>query len=713
MYYIDIENTGWKRVSKTITVNKAAWGAGYQDYCNIGCGGLYATYVATVELCGFKLEKGNKATDWTPAPGDVDAGINNITEITTTQSTQISAMQGQISALITEDTTIKGNYNALVSRYNATVAEVDSVKTTISEHTTLIDANTDDILSVQTKANTLESDLNGTKSTVSAIQSDLTGVESRVSTAESSIEQQAAEIALTVKESDITGNYLIGKINLSSTTATIAAKHINLAGAVTISMLANDTKTQLNTATSNASTALTNAAAAQSTADEANTAATAAAVTANAAKDWMDASGAPLLGMVKKWTDGAVSDTTQILGGWLKTNTVTADKLAIGDFTNLATVDENDAATATDNNRLTFLSGGGYVRGDGYITKYTATTGNMMLSVAKRNTLQAGDKIYFSITGHVDSGGSTNTIRARVMCGDDPAVTDSVSAYANLAMTTSDGTFTGTITVTDAMAVKKYFCVGLNDNRTTKTQVYVKDVMFYRQASAVLIADGAIKAAKIDVEDLFAQNITAKDMTLVDGCKIGAFSVDASCLIGEYTYRGITYGFEIGNPEAIGSWINIKLGDNAIFEIDGSGGMTASSVKTTAGVDLDELNTIVSGKEPTQKRAYAGCYHKNGYDCFLHAANVVATSVVFQLATAYRPRTAAVVSGWCYNKSQGGYYPCVGLVNADGTWSYLSALTSFGAATPYFLYSKADSINRLSNFSVWLTGAWATNTNGA
>ena len=263
------------------------------------------------------------------------------------------------------------------------------------------------------------------------------------------------------------------------------------------------------------------------------------------------------------------------------------------------------------------------------------------------------------------------------------------------------------------MAVKKYFCVGLNDNRTTKTQVYVKDVMFYRQASAVLIADGAIKAAKIDVEDLFAQNITAKDMTLVDGCKIGAFSVDASCLIGEYTYRGITYGLEIGNPEAIGSWINIKLGDNAIFEIDGSGGMTASSVKTTAGVDLDELNTIVSGKEPTQKRAYAGCYYKNGYDCFLHAANVVATSVVFQLATAYRPRTAAVVSGWCYNKSQGGYYPCVGLVNADGTWSYLSALTSFGAATPYFLYSKADSINRLSNFSVWLTGAWATNTNGA
>ena len=57
----------------------------------------------------------------------------------------------------------------------------------------------------------------------------------RIEAAESTITQQAEQIELKVSESDVTGDYVIGKINLSSTTATIAASHIDLQGAVTIS----------------------------------------------------------------------------------------------------------------------------------------------------------------------------------------------------------------------------------------------------------------------------------------------------------------------------------------------------------------------------------------------------------------------------------------------------------------------------------------------
>jgi len=57
----------------------------------------------------------------------------------------------------------------------------------------------------------------------------------RIEAAESTITQQAEQIELKVSESDITGNYLVSKINLSSTTATIQASHIDLQGAVTIS----------------------------------------------------------------------------------------------------------------------------------------------------------------------------------------------------------------------------------------------------------------------------------------------------------------------------------------------------------------------------------------------------------------------------------------------------------------------------------------------
>lgn len=57
------------------------------------------------------------------------------------------------------------------------------------------------------------------------------GMASRVTTAESSITQNANNIALKVSESDVTGNYLVGKINLSSTTAQIEAERVNIAGA--------------------------------------------------------------------------------------------------------------------------------------------------------------------------------------------------------------------------------------------------------------------------------------------------------------------------------------------------------------------------------------------------------------------------------------------------------------------------------------------------
>lgn len=135
----------------------------------------------------YKIEKGNKATDWTPAPEDTQSQIDNITEITTSHTTSISTMQGQISSLISEDTTIKGNYDALLSRYNATVNTVDSMKTTIGEHTTILNSQNDSIVAVTTKANTIESNLAGTTQTVSEVKSNLSGTQERVTKVETSL----------------------------------------------------------------------------------------------------------------------------------------------------------------------------------------------------------------------------------------------------------------------------------------------------------------------------------------------------------------------------------------------------------------------------------------------------------------------------------------------------------------------------------------------
>lgn len=159
----------------------------------------------------YKIETGNKATDWTPAPEDTQSQIDNITEITTSHTTSISTIQGQISSLISEDTTIKGNYDTLLSRYNATVATVDGMKTTIGEHTTILNNQNDSIAAVTMKANTIESNLAGTTQTVSEVKSNLAGTQERVTKVETSLSGLTTRVSNT--ETDL-ANLEIGGRNL-------------------------------------------------------------------------------------------------------------------------------------------------------------------------------------------------------------------------------------------------------------------------------------------------------------------------------------------------------------------------------------------------------------------------------------------------------------------------------------------------------------------
>lgn len=159
----------------------------------------------------YKIETGNKPTDWTPAPEDTQSQIDNVTEITTSHTTSICTMQGQISSLISEDTTIKGNYDALLSRYNATVNTVDSMKTTIGEHTTILNSQNDSIVAVTTKANTIESNLAGTTQTVSEVKSNLSGTQERVTKVETSLTGLTTRVSST--ETNL-ANLKIGGRNL-------------------------------------------------------------------------------------------------------------------------------------------------------------------------------------------------------------------------------------------------------------------------------------------------------------------------------------------------------------------------------------------------------------------------------------------------------------------------------------------------------------------
>ena len=123
----------------------------------------------TCYVSNVKVELGNKATDWTPAPEDVDSAINGaVTEMTT--------------------------------KYSTLEQTVDGIRTTVASHTTDL-ANKAD----SSKVSSLEQSLDGFKTTVSETYA----TQDALSAAESAFEQKADEITATVSSIQIGGRNLV------------------------------------------------------------------------------------------------------------------------------------------------------------------------------------------------------------------------------------------------------------------------------------------------------------------------------------------------------------------------------------------------------------------------------------------------------------------------------------------------------------------------
>lgn len=167
---------------------------------------IYFNIAGTYYLHNTQLEIGCKATDFALNPADTEEDVAALAVIVNSHTTQFTVMDGKIAGLIEENITIRGEYDTLVSR-----------------------------------ATEMQADLDGITTRVSMTETDLASVENRVTSAESQIIQHADEIALTVKEENITGDYLIGKINLDSTTAQIEARNIKLSATDVIHIINSGT----------------------------------------------------------------------------------------------------------------------------------------------------------------------------------------------------------------------------------------------------------------------------------------------------------------------------------------------------------------------------------------------------------------------------------------------------------------------------------------
>lgn len=233
----------------------------------------------------------------------------------------------------------------------------------------------------------------------------------------------------------------------------------------------------------------------------------------SSAVNWVTNNGSSTISlnaMVKKWTDGAVSDTAQINGGWIKANTITASKIALADFTNYSqlTRDTADAYgfTVTDDTDGTWFSTKNIKRdqfiseifpcngGESYLIEYDISTNakGANNSTDTKNYIGVAIGVY-GYTGTVGSNGlpnkATNIWYADRITGSETAP----SIHVKTTITTSTAT--------------KQFRVFLQSNGyyfegTTK----IRNLSVRRMYDGTLIVDGSITADKIATDAIKSRN---------------------------------------------------------------------------------------------------------------------------------------------------------------------------------------------------------------
>ena len=153
---------------------------------------------ATYYIAAVKLEKGNKATDWSPAPEDVDSSI---------------------SAVDNKVTTVSNQYTTL----NQTV---NSISGTVNSHTEQIKQKADNstVTTINNKVTSLTTDLSGFKTTVSNTYATKNSLSNYATTAamNSAISQSANSITQSVSANYATKSSLSSYATTASLSAYIA-----------------------------------------------------------------------------------------------------------------------------------------------------------------------------------------------------------------------------------------------------------------------------------------------------------------------------------------------------------------------------------------------------------------------------------------------------------------------------------------------------------
>lgn len=174
-YLKEIPANEWTHVSGQFTTAENIPAYESNSYC-IYIFGMPSAVNSVHIFKNLKLEKGNKSTDWSPAPEDIEGDVSALEQ-------RMSAAELKITA------------DAIIS----TVTSSTSYKTLSSTAET---AKTN-AANAQSTANTAKSTADTAKSKADSNATDITGLKTRMTTAESKIDQKADSITLSVLETKV------------------------------------------------------------------------------------------------------------------------------------------------------------------------------------------------------------------------------------------------------------------------------------------------------------------------------------------------------------------------------------------------------------------------------------------------------------------------------------------------------------------------------
>lgn len=322
--------------------------------------------------------------------------------------------------------------------------------------------------------------------------------------------------------------------------------------------------------------------------------------------------------MVKKWTDGAVSDTTQINGGWIKANTITASKIAVGDFTNYADINESNTygfSVEKTTDGVWFSKDGSKLTRDNYISKmYSCEPGQTFyVEYDISNTIK--DSTEYKAAGIMLFGcDGTQTVKWYQRRGAVVGTAAGTVTHMSQQLTMPSGTrffyvvlqiegfqpFTGTLKIRNLSVRKAVTGAVIVDGSITADKIATDAIKSRNydssggtQGSFLNLSDGSFTSPNLSWDangNLIAKNANLSGEITATNGSIAGWTIISNKMYttGSGKYTGIgKYG------SAYAFWAGATSNDNgnsAVFKVSHTGKLTATDA------DITGIITATNGK---------------------------------------------------------------------------------------------------------------------